>query len=53
MLNGVEIGSADQKELILVVGTGCDYFGVWSLSRGECQMILIFSSCAPTKILSA
>ena len=27
--------------------------GVWGLSRGECQMRLLFSSRAPTKILSA
>ena len=53
MFTGVEIGSENQKELIWWSKVGMMTLGVWGLSRGECQMRLLFSSRAPAKILSA
>ena len=52
MLIGVEIGSEDQKELILVVGTGCDDFGGVGILKGRVlDEIIIFFPCPCKKLL--
>ena len=46
MLIGVKIGREEQKDLILMVGTGCDNFGgVGIVKRRVSDEIIIFFPC--------